>query len=73
MTLWHDVVIKHTTAPQAIDLKNQIVADGLVHGEDFEWRYTQSAWDTMTGVTPSETKFSFRNQAMATFYKLKWQ
>lgn len=70
---WHDILIEHTPASVAIDMKNQLIQDGLVHGTDFEWRFTQSAWDGMTGVSPSSTRFSFRSQAMATFYQLKWQ
>ena len=70
---WYDIVLKHTSAPQAVDLKNQIVEDGLILDKDFEWRWTQSVWDEMTGVTPSQTKFSFCEEKMAVFYQLKWQ
>ena len=70
---WHDVVVTHTPAQRAIDLKNEIVSNGLEHGKDFEWRWTGSTWDSMTGQHPSETRFSFREESMATFYRLKWQ
>ena len=50
---WYDVVIKHASANSAVDLKNQILNDGLIQGQDFEWRYQQSVWDNMTGVSPS--------------------
>mgnify|MGYP003347492055 CR=1 FL=1 len=48
---WYDVVIKHASANSAVDLKNQILNDGLIQGQDFEWRYQQSVWDNMTGVS----------------------
>lgn len=70
---WHDVVVEHTPAMKAIELKNEIVNDGLVHGIDFEWRWTSSTWDSAVGYNPSATRFSFREESMATFYRLKWQ
>jgi hypothetical protein len=71
--MWHDLVIKHTPAHRAVDLKNQLIEDGLVQGQDFDFAYYQSKWDDMIGEIPTQTKFSFRDQAMATFYQLKWQ
>lgn len=71
--MWHDLVIKHTPAHRAVDLKNQLIEDGLVQGQDFDFAYYQSKWDDMIGEIPSQTKFSFRDQAMATFYQLKWK
>ena len=70
---WYDVVVKHTHAQRAIEIKNEIIADGLVQGIDFEWRWTGSSWDNMTGSLPSQTKFSFREEKLAVFYKLKWK
>lgn len=70
---WHDIVVEHTPASLAIDMKNQLVEDGLVSGVDFEWRWTGSTWDASVGHNPSATRFSFRDESMATFYRLKWQ
>lgn len=71
--MWHDIVVKHTPASLAIEMKNNLLQDGLVQGVDFEWRWTGSAWDTASGVDPAQTRFSFREESVATFYRLKWQ
>lgn len=70
---WYDIVICHTSANDAIVMKYQLIEDGLTDGEDFEWRWTGSTWDSATGQHPSQTRFSFREEKVATFYKLKWQ
>ena len=70
---WHDILVEHTPASRAIDMKNQLIEDGLTQGVDFEWRWTGSQWDADVGHNPSTTRFSFRNESVATFYRLKWQ
>lgn len=70
---WHDILVEHTPASRAIDMKNQLIEDGLTQGVDFEWRWTGSTWDSNVGYNPSTTRFSFRDESMATFYRLKWQ
>ena len=72
-TIWYDIVVEHTPASLAIDMKNQLIQDGLASGVDFEWRWTGSTWDSAVGYNPSATRFSFRDESMATFYRLKWQ
>ena len=72
-TIWYDIVVEHTSASSAIDLKDQLMHDGLVSGVDFEWRWTGSRWDADVGHYPASTRFSFRDESMATFYRLKWQ
>ena len=71
--MWYDVVVKHTPASLAIHMKNNLLQDGLVQGVDFEWRWTGSTWDSTSGVYPAQTRFSFREESVATFYRLKWQ
>lgn len=70
---WYNVVIQNVSASRAIEIKDQLIADGLSAGKDFEWWFSQSSWNTMTGATPSQTKFGFREEKLATFYRLKWQ
>lgn len=59
---------------QAIELKNQLLAAGLVLDQDFEWEYRQATYDNdgFSAVTPKLASFKFAQAAMATFYKLKW-
>jgi len=70
----HRVVIKHISPTEAIELKNQLLAAGLVLDRDFEWEYHQATYnnDGFSAVTPKLASFKFVDAAMATFYKLKW-
>ena len=58
----------------AIDLKNQLLAAGLVIDQDFTWRYAQAQYDNdgYSAVTPKQVVFEFHDPALATFYQLKW-
>ena len=68
----HRVILKGIDAAQAIGLKDQLLRDGLVIHEDFEWTYHPPQWDGFTQERPKHTVFSFRDPALATFYQLKW-
>ncbi len=58
----------------AIELKDQLLSDGLVIDRDFVWKYTQAQYDNdgCTYVAPKQVTFEFQDPAMATFYQLKW-
>ena len=58
----------------AVELKDRLLADGLVMHEDFEWTYSQATYnhDGFSAVNPRQVIFSFRDPALATFYQLKW-
>jgi hypothetical protein len=55
--------VQNATADDSIRFKNQLIRDGLIQGQDFEW-----AWLPMV----STAHFDFVNPALATFYQLKW-
>jgi hypothetical protein len=55
-----------------LEFKAQLVRDGLVMHEDFEWEYHPSQWDGFTHERSKQTVFGFRDPALATFYQLKW-
>lgn len=61
------------TASEAIDLKNQLLAQGLVIDVDFAWRYHPNRYDSeeMTNYH-SYVCFTFAKEEIATFYRLKW-
>jgi len=67
------VTIKNATADEAIRLKDQLVQDGLIQGQDFSW-----AWDNQQRHPPVAypvarvAYFDFADAALATFYQLKW-
>jgi hypothetical protein len=59
---------------QALAYKYQLDEDGLVANQDYEWRYQKPVYDEFawTNSEISHVTFTFRNPALATFYKLKW-
>ena len=66
------VVLERCEVGRALELKNELVAAGLVMDRDFVWWYVQARWDGFTGDEPSAAVFDFRDPAMATFYRLRW-
>lgn len=70
----HRVVLQHLNPMRGVELKNQLIADGLVHHQDFEWAYHAAHYDNdgYTAVTPRQVVFEFTDPATATFYQLKW-
>ena len=58
----------------AVELKDQLIRDGLVINKDFEWVYAPATYDNdgFTPVTPKQAVFSFTDPSLATFYQLKW-
>ena len=68
----HRVILRDITLIEIFQLKDQLIRDGLIMNEDFEWAYHPSQWDGFTQERPKHTVFSFRDPALATFYQLKW-
>ena len=70
----HRVVFKHMNPMRGVELKNQLIADGLVHHKDFEWSYHAAKYgnDGFSTVTPRMVIFEFQDAPTATFYQLKW-
>ena len=70
----HKIVIRHISPTAAIELKNQLISDGLVMGRDYEWQWCPATYnnDGFSAVTPTLVYFNFVKDSLATFYKLKW-
>jgi len=70
----HRVRIEHISPLASIDLKDQLLAAGLVIDQDFTWEYRQATYnnDGYTAVDPKQAIFSFCEPSLATFYQLKW-
>ena len=70
----HTVTIEHIAPMAAVDLKDQLIAGGLIMHHDFTWEYHTAHYDNdgYSAVTPRRVIFRFRDPAMATFYQLKW-
>ena len=57
-----------------MDMKQQVVAHGLIMGQDFTWEYVPNqydGWDADSGTEPRVT-FWFSDSAMETFFNLRW-
>jgi hypothetical protein len=68
------VVIHDISATQAIELKYQLVNDGLRPTIDFDWEYTPSKYSGWSGDEQEHrlAKYTFVNDSLASFYRLKW-
>ena len=51
----------------------QLQAQGLVQGQDYEWSYYPETWDGFSQSEPAHTCVVFRDPTLAMFYQLKWQ
>lgn len=67
----HTVTIFNLTPDDAIKLKNQLLRDGLIMNQDFEWEYQPI---TQPGVARLKRRavFTFDQGSLASFYQLKW-
>ena len=69
----HTVRVYNIAVFDALDLKDQLIKDGLVNDQDFEWAWITADYDTIQGWTRQKhAEFRFRDPAVATFYQLKW-
>jgi len=66
------ITIKNATADDGIRLKNQLIQNGLIQGQDFSWAWVRlqdpNDWYPVVRVA----HFDFVNPVLATFYQLKW-
>jgi hypothetical protein len=62
-------------AQQAMDLKDQVVAHGLVLYEDFSWEYRPDPYDGYDDSLHAhpEVRFTFRNVAQETFFRMRFE
>ena len=69
----HTVRVYNIAVFDALDLKDQLIKDGLVNDQDFEWAWITADYDAIQGWTRQKhAEFRFRDPAVATFYQLKW-
>ena len=67
------VLVKN--AQQATDLKDQVVAHGLILHEDFSWEYRPDPYDGYDDSLHAhpEVRFKFRDAAQETFFRMKFE
>ena len=69
------IVMLVQNAQQALELKEQIVSAGLQLNEDFTWEYRPDpydGWDDSLHAHP-EARFTFRDPAQETFFRMKFE
>jgi hypothetical protein len=62
-------------AQQAVALKDQILAAGLILHEDFSWEYLPDPYDGYDDSLHAhpEARFIFRDPAQETFFRMKFE
>ena len=69
----HTVRVYNIEVFDAIDLKNQLIHNGLILEQDFEWAWITAEYNDVEGWTRQKhAEFRFCDPAVATFYQLKW-
>ena len=70
----HKVTIFGLTPDEAVKLKNQLLGDGLIMNQEFEWEYRPITWDhfTLDPAPERQAVFTFEQGSLASFYQLKW-
>lgn len=70
----HTVTIFNLTPDDAIKLKNQLLRDGLIMNQDFDWEYQPMKWDNFSYYPTLDRRavFTFDQGSLASFYQLKW-
>ena len=69
------IVVFVKNAQQATELKDQVLAHGLVLHEDFSWEYRPDPYDGYDDSLHAhpEARFIFRDPAQETFFRMKFQ
>lgn len=69
------IVVLVQNAQQAVELKDQILAAGLVLHQDFSWEYRPDpydGWDDSLHAHP-EARFIFKDPAQETFFRMRFE
>jgi hypothetical protein len=62
-------------AQQAMDLKDRVLAAGLVLHEDFSWEYRPDPYDSYDDSLHAhpEVRFEFRDPTQETFFRVRFE
>lgn len=68
-----EVIVEHLRPDRVLMLVQDLRAQGLVQGRDFDFSFEQSQWDNFTGIEKvRRTKFLFYAEKYATMFALKY-
>ena len=67
------VLVKN--AQEAMELKEKVLAAGLILHEDFTWEYRPDPYDGYDGSSHAhpEARFIFRDPAQETFFRMRFE
>ena len=67
------LIVKNIT--EALTFKDMVESGGLHHDIDYRWEYIPkiNSWLGDEIVRPASVEFTFIDEAMATFFRLKWK
>lgn len=65
------VTLININAIRALELRDQLLKDGLVQDQDFTWEYRQAEYEQWTQSKPRQVTFNFVDPKMAVFYQLR--
>jgi len=66
-------ILKHRTSAEISDIVANLKRQGYNVGEDFDFEYSPGYYEwTASEHRPRQTKFTFYNQTLATYFMLKW-
>jgi hypothetical protein len=66
------VTLRNLYSIKIIDIVHELKELGLVQGDDFEFAYHSGSWDGMTKEYERHTVFRFKDEAIATWFMLKY-
>lgn len=69
------IIVLVQNAQQAVELKDQVLAAGLILHEDFSWEYRPNPYDGYDDSLHAhpEARFVFRDPAQETFFRMKFE
>lgn len=69
------IVILVQNAQQAVELKDKILAAGLILHQDFSWEYRPDPYDGYDDSLHAhpEARFVFRDPAQETFFRMRFE
>lgn len=67
-----DIIIEELDSNEISAIVKQLKEQGYKTGVDFDFAYSPGRWDMMIGIVPRQTKFTFYNSKLATWFALKW-
>jgi hypothetical protein len=67
-----EVKLHNKSAGAVLEIVRELREQGLVQGEDFDFKYNHVNWNPMTGNEPAYSIFYFYTEKFATWFMLKY-